>query len=92
MFFQAIDGFLPYPGWALAVLSLLIIFAMLPVPVGFIYSYVQDRRKPTSRDTQAGHYDIVNTDETLMTDMSDMSEQQHMNGFALSGSIPLVSE
>ncbi|XP_013881827.1 sodium-dependent neutral amino acid transporter B(0)AT2 [Austrofundulus limnaeus] len=77
-----------YPGWALAVLSLLIIFAMLPVPVGFIYSYVKDRREPRSRDTEAGHYNIVNTDETPMT---DMSEQDHRNGFAVSDSLPLDS-
>lgn len=88
LIFQANDVFLPYPGWALAVLSLLIIFAMLPVPVGFIYSYVKDRREPTSRDTEAGHYNIVNTDETPMT---DMSEQEHINGFVGSASLPMDS-
>uniref|UniRef100_A0A3Q2Q360 Transporter n=1 Tax=Fundulus heteroclitus TaxID=8078 RepID=A0A3Q2Q360_FUNHE len=69
---------LPYPGWALAVLALLIVFAMLPVPVGFIYSVLQDRRKPTHRDTETGHYSIVNTDETPMT---DLSVPDRRNGF-----------
>uniref|UniRef100_A0A3Q3AEK9 Transporter n=1 Tax=Kryptolebias marmoratus TaxID=37003 RepID=A0A3Q3AEK9_KRYMA len=76
---MATDGLLPYPGWALAVLSLLIVFAMLPVPVGLLHSVVQERRKPTTRDTDAGHYSIVNTDETPMADMSELN---HPNGVA----------
>ncbi|XP_005803330.2 sodium-dependent neutral amino acid transporter B(0)AT2-like [Xiphophorus maculatus] len=79
---------LPYPGWALAVLALLIIFAMLPVPVGFIYSVLQDRRRPSSRDTETGLYRIVNSDETPMTDMTDAdwtdpdrTDPDHRNGF-----------
>ncbi|XP_007542718.1 sodium-dependent neutral amino acid transporter B(0)AT2-like [Poecilia formosa] len=85
---------LPYPGWALAVLALLIVFAMLPVPVGFIYSVLQDRRRPTSRHTEAGLYRIVNFDETPMTDMTDpdrtddpdRTEPDHRNGFTPSES------
>ena len=78
---QASDGYLPYPGWALAVLALLIIFAMMPVPVGLIHSVLLDRRRPVSRDTEAGQYSIVNTDETPMTDMSELD---HRNGLAAS--------
>ncbi|KAM4715675.1 sodium-dependent neutral amino acid transporter B(0)AT2-like [Anableps anableps] len=74
---------LPYPGWALAVLALLIIFAMLPVPVGFVYSVVQDRRRATHRGTETGHYTVVNTDETPMTDLSDPDPR---NGFVASES------
>ncbi|XP_072229286.1 sodium-dependent neutral amino acid transporter B(0)AT2-like [Leuresthes tenuis] len=77
----ASDGYLLYPGWALAVLALLIIFAMMPVPVGLIHSVLLDRRRPASRDTEAGQYSIVNTDETPMTDMSELD---HRNGFAAS--------
>ncbi|XP_017157221.1 sodium-dependent neutral amino acid transporter B(0)AT2-like [Poecilia reticulata] len=84
---------LTYPGWALAVLALLIVFAMLPVPVGFIYSVLQDRRRPTSRHLEAGLYRIVNFDETPMTDMTDpdrtdpdrtnpdRTDLDHRNGF-----------
>lgn len=75
---KASENELPYPGWALAVLALLIVFAMLPVPVGFVYSVLQDRRSPTHRDTETGHYSIVNTEETLMTDLSDRDQR---NGF-----------
>lgn len=81
--FQASENQLPYPGWALAVLALLIVFAMLPVPVCFVYSLLQDRRSPTHRDTETGHYSIVNTEETLMTDLSDRDQR---NGFLQSES------
>lgn len=34
---------LEYPGWALAMIIMLIVFASLPVPVGYIYSLVKNR-------------------------------------------------
>ncbi|XP_015818946.1 sodium-dependent neutral amino acid transporter B(0)AT2 isoform X1 [Nothobranchius furzeri] len=67
----ASEDHLPYPGWALAVLSLLIIFAMLPVPVGLVHSVVWDRRRRTHRDTETGHYSIVSTDETPMSELDN---------------------
>lgn len=70
---------LKYPHWALAVLASLIIFAMMPVPLGLIRTVLLDRNKPKSRDT-AGQYSIVNTDETPMTPMTDMSELDERNG------------
>ncbi|KAM6897190.1 sodium-dependent neutral amino acid transporter B(0)AT2-like [Xenentodon cancila] len=78
---MASDSDLPYPDWALAVLGLLIIFAMMPVPVGLIHSVLQDRRKPSSSDTEAGQYRIVRTDETPITDMSEL---EYRNRFAAS--------
>ncbi|XP_028264234.1 sodium-dependent neutral amino acid transporter B(0)AT2-like [Parambassis ranga] len=69
-----------YPGWALAVLALLIIFAMMPVPLGLIRAVLLDRNKPKSRDTNIGQYSIVNTDETPMTPMTDISELDERNG------------
>lgn len=35
---------LEYPGWALAVLSMLIIAASLPVPIGYLLSFLNNRR------------------------------------------------
>ncbi|XP_054609510.1 sodium-dependent neutral amino acid transporter B(0)AT2-like isoform X1 [Dunckerocampus dactyliophorus] len=67
----------PYPGWALAVLALLIIFAMLPVPLGLIYTLLQDRMRRLSGDKMPGQYSIVNTEdkcETPMTDLSGLSQ------------------
>ncbi|XP_030591514.1 sodium-dependent neutral amino acid transporter B(0)AT2 isoform X2 [Archocentrus centrarchus] len=35
---------LEYPGWALVMIIMLILFASLPVPVGYIHSFVKNRR------------------------------------------------
>ncbi|KAG9349932.1 hypothetical protein JZ751_026285 [Albula glossodonta] len=42
---------LEYPGWALAVLAVLIVFATLPVPVGYVHSLLKAR---LSRGPQGG--------------------------------------
>uniref|UniRef100_A0A673C996 Transporter n=1 Tax=Sphaeramia orbicularis TaxID=375764 RepID=A0A673C996_9TELE len=60
---KASEEDLEYPGWALAVLALLIIFAMMPVPLGFIHTVLQDRTKPPTRDAENGQYSIVSTDD-----------------------------
>lgn len=78
---KASEEDLEYPGWALAVLASLIIFAMMPVPVALIHALLQDRRKPRSRDTEIGQYSIVSTVDTPMTDMSELD---HKNGVATS--------
>uniref|UniRef100_A0A669B044 Transporter n=1 Tax=Oreochromis niloticus TaxID=8128 RepID=A0A669B044_ORENI len=49
---KASEENLEYPDWALAVLALLIIFATLPVPVGFIHAFLQKRNTQTSRDAE----------------------------------------
>ncbi|XP_030255962.1 sodium-dependent neutral amino acid transporter B(0)AT2-like [Sparus aurata] len=82
----ASEEYLEYPGWALAVLTLLIIFAMMPVPVGLIYAVLQDRTKQTSRDTEIGQYSIVNTEDKCETPMTDMSELDQMGETAASNS------
>uniref|UniRef100_A0AAX7V0Z5 Transporter n=1 Tax=Astatotilapia calliptera TaxID=8154 RepID=A0AAX7V0Z5_ASTCA len=75
---KASEEHLEYPDWALAVLALLIIFATLPVPVGFIHAFLQ-KRNTESRDAENGHYRMVNTEETAMTDLSAL---EHRNGDA----------
>lgn len=35
---------LAYPGWALAMIVLLIVFASLPVPIGYIHSIMKSRK------------------------------------------------
>lgn len=71
---QASEEYLEYPGWALVVLAVLIVFAMIPVPVALIHSVLQDRTKQSSKDTEIGRYSIVNTDDKCETPMTDMSE------------------
>lgn len=79
---QASEGHLQYPGWALAVLALLIIFAMMPVPVGLIHAYLRDRTKRASGCSENGQYSIINTDDKCDTPMTDMSELERGDGSA----------
>lgn len=46
---------LPYPDWALAVLSSLIIIAVLPVPLGYVHFLVQQRFSRSTLDREAGY-------------------------------------
>uniref|UniRef100_A0A8C2C7W5 Transporter n=1 Tax=Cyprinus carpio TaxID=7962 RepID=A0A8C2C7W5_CYPCA len=55
---------LPYPDWALAVLSTLIIVAFLPVPVGFIHSCLLERLGQSPADAEAGYMPCATTDLT----------------------------
>lgn len=76
-FFQATEESLDYPDWALAVLALLIIFAMLPVPLGLIHSFLRDRTTRLSRDAENAEYSMVRTDDKFETPLADMSELEH---------------
>ncbi|KAJ3608457.1 hypothetical protein NHX12_025504 [Muraenolepis orangiensis] len=58
---------LEYPDWALAVLSLLIIFAMMPVPLGFVHATLR------SRASVPVAFQAVNTDEKY--DDDDVSSE-----------------
>ncbi|CAJ1080830.1 sodium-dependent neutral amino acid transporter B(0)AT2-like [Xyrichtys novacula] len=75
---------LEYPGWALAVLAVLIIFAVAPVPLGLIHAVLQDRTKKAARDTEIGQYSIVSTDEKCDTPMTDMSVLDQLKDTAAS--------
>ncbi|XP_008312468.1 sodium-dependent neutral amino acid transporter B(0)AT2-like isoform X2 [Cynoglossus semilaevis] len=75
---------LEYPGWALTVLSLLIVFAMMPVPVGLVHALLKERSRRLSRDTEAGQYSIVSTDDKCDTPMTDMTELDQRDGSSAS--------
>ncbi|KAG7264997.1 hypothetical protein CRUP_017157 [Coryphaenoides rupestris] len=73
---------LEYPDWALAVLSLLIIVAMLPVPLGFVHATLRSR---AARQAGGGGglpvgFQAVSTEddddkcETPMTDVTDVGQ------------------
>nr|XP_046233087.1 sodium-dependent neutral amino acid transporter B(0)AT2-like [Scatophagus argus]XP_046233088.1 sodium-dependent neutral amino acid transporter B(0)AT2-like [Scatophagus argus] len=79
---KASEEHLAYPGWALAVLAILIMFAMMPVPVALIHRVLKDRTNQTTRDTEIGQYSIVDTDDKCETAMTDMSELDQRNGHA----------
>ncbi|XP_040032804.2 sodium-dependent neutral amino acid transporter B(0)AT2 isoform X1 [Gasterosteus aculeatus] len=76
----ASENRLVYPDWALAVLALLIVFAMMPVPVALIHAVLQDRTRRAARGAETGQYRIVSTDDNCETPMTDMSELSHRNG------------
>uniref|UniRef100_A0A665UZI9 Transporter n=1 Tax=Echeneis naucrates TaxID=173247 RepID=A0A665UZI9_ECHNA len=65
---KASEEHLEYPGWALAVLALLIIFAMMPVPVGLVHALLRERTT------------MVSTDDKYVSPMTDMSELDQRNG------------
>ncbi|XP_060951358.1 sodium-dependent neutral amino acid transporter B(0)AT2-like [Limanda limanda] len=79
---KATEEHLPYPDWALAVLALLIIFAMLPVPVALIHALLQERTRKRSRALENGQYSIVSTDDKFETPMTDMAQLDQRNGIA----------
>ncbi|XP_016091067.1 sodium-dependent neutral amino acid transporter B(0)AT2-like [Sinocyclocheilus grahami] len=56
---------LPYPGWALAVLSTLIVVAFLPVPIGFIHYLLLERLGQSPADAEAGYMPCATTDTDL---------------------------
>ena len=78
---QGSEEYLEYPDWALAVMALLIIFAVMPVPIALIHAVLMDRRtRQRARDSAAGQYSIVSTGNncgSLMTDdMSDLDQKE----------------
>ncbi|XP_076008348.1 sodium-dependent neutral amino acid transporter B(0)AT2-like isoform X2 [Genypterus blacodes] len=77
---QASEVTLEYPGWALVVMSSLIVFAMLPVPLCFIRSILLERMKQKSRDAEFGQYRMVSTDDKVETPMTEMSDVSQTNG------------
>uniref|UniRef100_A0A8C2HH89 Transporter n=1 Tax=Cyprinus carpio TaxID=7962 RepID=A0A8C2HH89_CYPCA len=56
---------LPYPDWALAVLSALIIVAFLPVPIGYIHFLLLERLGQSPADAEAGYVPCATTDIDL---------------------------
>ncbi|XP_058477002.1 sodium-dependent neutral amino acid transporter B(0)AT2-like isoform X2 [Solea solea] len=53
---EASEKHLDYPGWALAVLAALIIFAMMPIPVALIHALLQERSTRSSREAETAFY------------------------------------
>uniref|UniRef100_A0A3Q3KYT2 Transporter n=1 Tax=Mastacembelus armatus TaxID=205130 RepID=A0A3Q3KYT2_9TELE len=45
---------LEYPGWALAMIVMLIVFASLPVPIGYIHSMLKNRQVPNTHSEEEG--------------------------------------
>ncbi|KAJ4940872.1 hypothetical protein JOQ06_027164 [Pogonophryne albipinna] len=78
------EEYLEYPDWALAVMALLIIFAVMPVPIALIHAVLMDWTRQRARDSEAGRYSIVSTSDKCETPMTDMSDLDRSNGTAAS--------
>lgn len=51
-----------YPDWALAVLTILIVLAVLPVPLGFVHATLRQRFSQTTVNAEAGYAPCSTTD------------------------------
>ncbi|CAL8305100.1 unnamed protein product [Lota lota] len=71
---KASEEVLQYPDWALALLSLLIIFAMMPVPLGFLHATLRSRAARRAKGGPTG-FQAVPTDDKWETPLTDMSDQ-----------------
>ncbi|XP_048871542.1 sodium-dependent neutral amino acid transporter B(0)AT2-like isoform X1 [Brienomyrus brachyistius] len=89
---------LDYPAWALAVLSLLIIFASLPVPLGYLHTLLKNKlsQGPETgrrRETDAEREDYMKCN-TMEPDSApthkpldeEVGEEPHQNSFRALGS------
>ncbi|MCJ8729083.1 hypothetical protein PDJAM_G00011860 [Pangasius djambal] len=83
---EASEVKLMYPDWALAMLSLLIIIAVLPVPLGYAHSVLRQRSSQSALNTEAGYAPCSTTD----TDSAPLSTQ--LNGELNPTSSPLAEE
>ena len=53
---QATEVTLEYPDWAIVVLSGLILFAIMPVLLGYLHATLRSRAKQRARDREAVTY------------------------------------
>uniref|UniRef100_A0AAR2M0H2 Transporter n=1 Tax=Pygocentrus nattereri TaxID=42514 RepID=A0AAR2M0H2_PYGNA len=72
---KAVEEELEYPDWALAVLSSLIVIAVLPVPLGYAYSVLQQRTGQSALDTEAGYAPCSTTDTDPTPNSTPMAEE-----------------
>ncbi|XP_029364013.1 sodium-dependent neutral amino acid transporter B(0)AT2 [Echeneis naucrates] len=49
---------LEYPGWALAMIVMLIVFATLPVPIGYVHSTLKNRTVPNTQSEEGGGQEV----------------------------------
>ncbi|KAL6488168.1 hypothetical protein MHYP_G00019090 [Metynnis hypsauchen] len=72
---KAVEEELEYPDWALAVLSSLIVIAVLPVPLGYAHSVLQQRTGQSALATEAGYAPCSTTDTDSAPNSTPMAEE-----------------
>lgn len=90
---------LEYPGWALAMIVLLIIFASSPVLIGYIHSWIKKRRILNSRgevvEGQEMHHDLYtkcNSTEPLDTNSHQQVPTEQEETHSRTPFLPLGNE
>ncbi|XP_028267642.1 sodium-dependent neutral amino acid transporter B(0)AT2 isoform X3 [Parambassis ranga] len=68
---------LEYPGWALAMIIMLIVFASLPVPFGYIHSIVKNRRARDTPSPEGGDQEMHRERYTKCSSTQQMDSSPH---------------
>ncbi|KAM7386666.1 hypothetical protein PAMA_009332 [Pampus argenteus] len=89
---------LEYPGWALAMIVMLIVFASLPVPIGYIHSTLKNRGTPNAHSEEGGGREVhrelytkCSSTDQLDSDSHQVPSEEHDAG-PRSTFLPLVHE
>lgn len=95
---QASEMTLEYPGWALAMIVMLIVFASLPVPIGYIHAWLKKRRSLNTREAGGGQemhrelYTKCNSVEQLDTDSHQQVPTEVEESHLRSAFLPMGNE
>lgn len=96
---QASETTLPYPGWALAMIVMLIVFASLPVPAGYIHSILKSRKglsgSPVEGSTPELHrelYTKCNSTEQLDSNSHQRVPSEEDDARPRTGFLPMGHE
>lgn len=85
-----------YPDWALAVMAFLIIFATLPIPLGYIHGTLRARMRQNSigsgLDGETGGYTKCSTVECDTPIAALLEEHKGRNGIVQNSPSPLAEE
>ncbi|KAM7372158.1 hypothetical protein PAMP_009351 [Pampus punctatissimus] len=68
---------LEYPGWALAMIVMLIVFASLPVPIGYIHSTLKNRRTPNTHSEEGSGQEMHRELYTKCSSTEQLDSNSH---------------
>ncbi len=74
---QASEMTLEYPGWALVMIVMLIVFASLPVPIGYIHSMLKNRRLRNANSEEVGSQQIHRDLYTKCSSTEQLDSNSH---------------
>lgn len=74
---QASEMTLEYPGWALAMIVMLILFASLPVPIGYILSMLKSRSGGSGSSEEGGSPEVHRELYTKCSSTEQLGSNSH---------------